>query len=140
MEFFGLTSYGVSSPIKDMVRSDYVEPEKPPKNLLETENKSGQSFSERIKELDCYIGYADGFAYGSNDRMYHMKKKYVIKPFGSFDIYHCPAVTSMECGWWFSDPCLTEAWYKPRTKCPLTTSEMSRYIEHCLHVDKNFRW
>lgn len=140
MEFFGLTSYGVTSPIKDMVRPDYVEPENPPKNILEVEDKSGQKFSERIKELDCYIGLADGFAYRSNDRMTRMKKKHVIKPVGSFDVYQYPATTSMECGWWTSDTSLKEEWYKPRVKKPLTTSVMSRFLDHCLHVDKYFKY
>lgn len=139
MEFFGLTRYGVTSPIKDVLRSYYIEPQKPPKNLLEVEDKSGQKFSERIKELDCYIGFADGFAYGSNDRMNRMKKKHVIKPFGSFDVYVYPGITSMEYGWWLSDPYLTDEWYKPRVKRPLTTSEMSRFMDHCLRIDKSFQ-
>lgn len=140
MEFFGMTKYGVASPIKDMVREEYVEPETPPKNLLEVEDKSGQKFSERIKELDCIIGFADGFAYRSNDRMNRIKNKHIIKPFGSFDIYKYPGITSMEYGWWLSDPSLKDAeWYKPRVKRPLTTTEMSRFIDHSLKIDKYFR-
>lgn len=141
MEFFGLTQYGVSSPIKDMLRPDYVEPDKPPKNLMEVEDKSGQKFSERIKELDCYIGFADGFSYRSYDRMDRMKKKHVIKPVGSFDMYRYPGTTSMEYGWWLSDPSLKDdEWFKPRKKRPLTTSEMSRFTDHCLKIDKYYRW
>ena len=60
MDFFGLTSYGFSSPIKDMVRDDYKEPEKPSADI--DSNKSDtRSFSEKIKELDCYLGCADGW-------------------------------------------------------------------------------
>lgn len=140
MEFFGLTEYGVTSPIKDMVRPDYEEPQTLPKNLLKVEDKSGQKFSERMKELDCYIGFADGFAYRSNNRMNQMRKKHVIKPFGSFDIYQYPGVTSMAYGWWLSDSSLTDKWYKPRNKRPLTTSEMSRFTDHCLKIDKYCRW
>lgn len=140
MEFFGLTSYGLTSPIKELVRPDYVEPDKPPKNILEVENRGGRKFYETIKELDCYIGFADGFAYKSNDRMSRMRKKNVIKPYGSFDMYRKPAITSMEYGWWMSDPYLSEEWYKPRSKRPLTTSEMSRFTDHCLKIDKYFRW
>lgn len=33
MEFFGLTAYGVSDPIKDMMRPDYQEPTEPPKDI-----------------------------------------------------------------------------------------------------------
>lgn len=33
MEFFGLTSYGVSDPIKDMMRPDYQEPTEPPTDI-----------------------------------------------------------------------------------------------------------
>lgn len=124
-----------------MMRPDYQEPEKIPKNLLEVEDKSGQKFSERMKELDCYIGFADGFAYKSNDRMTRMKKKHVVKPFGSFDIFLNPGLTSMEYGWWMSDPYLkTDEWFKPRIKRPLVNTEMSRYTDHCLKIDKNFRW
>lgn len=34
MEFFGLTSYGISAPIKDMLRDDYTEPENPSSNEI----------------------------------------------------------------------------------------------------------
>lgn len=30
MEWFGLTLYGISDPIKDMMRPDYTEPTVPP--------------------------------------------------------------------------------------------------------------
>lgn len=77
MELFGLTSFGVY----------YIEPVKSPKHLLEVENSGDQKFFETMKELDCYIGFTDGFAYKSNDRS-RMRKKYVIKCEGSFDMYN----------------------------------------------------
>ncbi|KAJ8927019.1 hypothetical protein NQ314_020582 [Rhamnusium bicolor] len=130
MEFFGLTSYGFSDPIKDMMRTDYKEPDKPPTNLLE-DGDSGKNFCDRIKELDCYIGFTDGYAYKSWDRLSRMRTKYVFKPVGPYDMYRYSGATSMDYGWWQSDPVLastlnTENWYKPRVFNPITTSEMSR--------------
>ncbi|KAJ8975871.1 hypothetical protein NQ317_015204 [Molorchus minor] len=66
------------------MRPDYKEPVKPPTNLLEAGDQT-KSFAERIKELDCYIGFTDGYAYRSWDRLSRMKKKYVIKP----DLVRC---------------------------------------------------
>ncbi|KAG5875465.1 hypothetical protein JTB14_028840 [Gonioctena quinquepunctata] len=137
MEFFG---NGYSNPIKDMMRSDYKEPDTPPKNAFEVENKSGQNFSERIKELDCYIGFTDGYAYRSWDRLTRMRTKYVWKPVGPTDMYRYAGATSMEHGWWISDPDLVGEWYRPRTIRNITTSEISRYISHCLKVDKHYKW
>ncbi|CAH1183684.1 unnamed protein product [Phaedon cochleariae] len=139
MEFFGLTSYGSSSPIKDMMRSDYQEPEKPPQNILDVENKFGYTLSERIKELDCYIGFTDGYAYRSWDRLTRMRRKSVLKPVGPTDMYKYPGINSMDYGWWNSDPDLSRDWYKPRVFHSQMTSEMSRFYNHCLKVDKYFK-
>lgn len=35
-----------------------------------------------MTELDCYIGHADGFAYGSYDRLIRTRKKGIVKPVG----------------------------------------------------------
>nr|CAI5818200.1 unnamed protein product [Callosobruchus analis] len=141
MEFFGLTSYGFSDPIKDMMRDDYTEPKSPPINILEVSDKKGGDFFQSIKELDCYIGYADGYAYRSWERLQKMKRKYVVKPVGPVDMYKYPGVCSMQYGWWNSDPLLAEdKWYLPREKHPMTTSEISRYVTHCLAVDKGFKF
>ncbi|KAJ8951722.1 hypothetical protein NQ318_012572 [Aromia moschata] len=143
MEFFGLTSYGVGDPVKDFMRPDYKEPEIPPTNLLEAGDDS-KSFCERIKEIDCYIGFTDGYSYKSWDRLARMKKKYVIKPVGPCEMYKYPGVTSMNYGWFQCNSDLKnintdDNWFKPRTRYPVTTSEMSRYIDHCLKVDKHFK-
>lgn len=49
-----------------------------------------------IRQIDCYIGRVNGFAYGSIVRFGKMKRKGVMKPVGPCDIYRNPAVTSME--------------------------------------------
>ncbi|XP_030767333.1 uncharacterized protein LOC115891072 [Sitophilus oryzae] len=144
MEFFGLTSYGFSSPIKDMLREDYREPEKPDSSNLEANSKDKRSFSEKIKEVDCYLGPADGYAYGSNDRLMKMRKKYIFKPVGPCDIYRYPGVNSMNHGWWQYDQDLAKLskednWFEPRIRHSITTSEMSRFTNHCFSIDKYFR-
>ncbi|XP_050306323.1 uncharacterized protein LOC126743329 [Anthonomus grandis grandis] len=143
MEFFGLTQYGFSNPIKDMMRDDYKEPKKPPEGEAESE-KMKKSFGEKIKELDCYIGTANGFAYGSSDRLLRMRRKYMWKPVGPFEMHKYPGVNSMNYGWWNYDPALTclpaeENWYRPRVTHSITTSEMSRFINYCLTMDKYFK-
>lgn len=35
-----------------------------------------------MKELDCYLGPADGYAYGSYERLTRMRKKKLWKPVG----------------------------------------------------------
>ncbi|KAJ8925439.1 hypothetical protein NQ315_009272 [Exocentrus adspersus] len=129
MEFFGLTSYGVSDPIKDMMRPDYQEPTSPSDNTLTA--SSDKSFCEKIKELDCYIGFTDGFAYRSWDRLTRMRKKYVFKPVGPYEMYLYPGANSMEYGWFHSDPSLdfpssSDNWYKPRKTYPMIASDVSR--------------
>lgn len=41
------------------------------------------NFSQLISELDCYIGHADGYSYGSYDRLLRMRKKGIVKPVGN---------------------------------------------------------
>ncbi|XP_023311428.1 uncharacterized protein LOC111692009 [Anoplophora glabripennis] len=131
MEFFGLTAYGVSDPIKDMMRPDYQEPTEPPKDIHSDDSKG--NFCERIKELDCYIGFTDGYAYRSWDRLTRMRKKYVFKPVGPYEMYLYPGVNSMCYGWWYSDPLLernksSPNWYLPRNTYPMTGSDISKYF------------
>ncbi|KAL1518332.1 hypothetical protein ABEB36_001971 [Hypothenemus hampei] len=136
MEFFGLTQYGFSNPVKDMIREDYKEPKSPNHQINST-----KSFSEKIRELDCYIGTADGYAYGSNDRLNRMRRKYLWKPIGPNDIYKYPGTNSMNYGWWNYDSSLNpeENWFRPRITYSITTSEMSRFINNCLSIDKYFK-
>lgn len=135
-----MTSYGFSDPIKDMIRPDYKEPvEKSPINFEEVKRRSGQMFSDSVKELDCYLGNVDGYAYGSWDRLSRMRRKYVIKPVGPGDMYLYPGTSSMKCGWWMCDPDLKDGWYKPRMVYGVTTSEMSRYLNYCMSIDRSFR-
>lgn len=47
MEFFGLSKYGFSSPIKDMMRDDYVEPENPPRSNEENKRRKIYLFSKK---------------------------------------------------------------------------------------------
>ncbi|CAG9763313.1 unnamed protein product [Ceutorhynchus assimilis] len=145
MEFFGLSQYGVTDPIRDILRDDYKEPTitigfgAPDQEI--TDNRH---WSEKIRELDCYLGNADGYAYGSQDRLTRMRRKYMWKPVGPVDMYKYPGVNSMNFGWWHFDPELTKLtreqdWYKPRVRNSVVTSEMSRYVNHCLTVDKFFK-
>ncbi|XP_057655472.1 uncharacterized protein LOC130893406 [Diorhabda carinulata] len=140
MDFFALTSYGFSSPIKDMIRPDYIEPQAPPKNPLDAETKIKQTLSERIKELDCYLGHADGYSYRSYERLSKSRRKYVIKPDGPIDMYNYPGTTLMQIGWWVTDPILKESdWQKTREFHPRPNSDLSRYIEICMKKDKAFK-
>ncbi|XP_076264653.1 uncharacterized protein LOC143198917 [Rhynchophorus ferrugineus] len=143
MEFFGLTSYGFSAPIKDMLRDDYTEPENPVSNKFVKMGKDEHSFTEKMKELDCYLGEVDGFAYRSSDRLTRMRRKYLFKPVGPCDMYRYPGVNSMKYGWWNNDPDIrnlsaSDNWFMPK-RFNITTSEMSRFVNHCLKVDKSFK-
>ncbi|KAH1003860.1 uncharacterized protein LOC109534301 [Dendroctonus ponderosae] len=143
MDFFGLTQYGSSNPIKDMLRDDYQELQEPPTTYIDNEYDH-RTFAEKIKELDCYIGTADGYAYGSEDRLYRMRKKYLFKPVGPTNMFKHPGTNSMNYGWWNCDPELSklskeENWFKPRVVHSINTSEMSRFINYCLTIDKFFK-
>lgn len=97
-----------------------------------------------ITELDCYIGHADGFAYGSYDRLTRMRKKGIPKPAGNKIIYDAtivkvdpigpnnmykyPGSDAMKFGFWRDDPFIVgQTWYKPAKFHPAKTSEMSKY-------------
>lgn len=105
------------------------------------------NFSQLISELDCYIGHADGFAYGSYDRLIRMRRKGIVKPVGnkhlwSFDhslcfhfilslgpndMYKKPATNAQNFGWWNYDPSVVgQHWHKPYAVHSITTSPMSR--------------
>ncbi|XP_065169066.1 uncharacterized protein [Atheta coriaria] len=110
MEWFGATRYGVQDPIKDMMKTDYLEPRKP-KDLVKVYESSDKTkpFATYIAELDVYLGQADGNAYKSYARLIKMRKKANFKPFGPADMYKYPGCASMEYGWFLSDPKLQNA-------------------------------
>lgn len=74
MEFFGVTQNGVSNPIKDIMREDYKEPHAP---VIKDKTKE-IDYGEELRELDCYIGHADGYAYKSNERLRYMRKNMLL--------------------------------------------------------------
>ncbi|XP_017774676.1 PREDICTED: uncharacterized protein LOC108561316 [Nicrophorus vespilloides] len=116
MEWFGVTKYGASDPIKDMMRSDYEEPTVQ-KDLFEAW-KAGLlkgSFVEWIKEIDIYIGQADGYAYKSYDRLLRMRNKGTFKPVGPTEMYRYRGCSSMATSWFLDDDALKkETWHNTR--------------------------
>lgn len=103
MEFFGITSYGASDPIKFYLKPEYKEPKYMPKIsdvikegkiwvqykiicLKQTYwsiiGKYQRPFTEAVRELDIYSGILDGYAYRSVHRLSKLKKKGFPKPIG----------------------------------------------------------
>ncbi|CAH0560047.1 unnamed protein product [Brassicogethes aeneus] len=134
MDFFGLTGMGASSPIRDTMRPDYQEPSVKP-DLAETlkkANEEGKPLSEVVREADVYIGFVDGFSYGSYDRLTQMRSKAILKPVGPQEMHAIPATESMKFGWWYNDCKLPKYesepnWYKRETQFALNSSDMTKF-------------
>ncbi|GLV36311.1 uncharacterized protein CBL_08805 [Carabus blaptoides fortunei] len=134
MEFFGLTSYGASDPIKFYLKPDYKEAKTPPKiSDVIRERDYQRPFSEAVRELDIYSGILDGYAYRSVHRLSKLKKKGFPKPIGPSDTYKNPITQSMVHGWFLNDIELQDAnWYKPYRYMPKPCSESSKFIEKAI--------
>lgn len=139
MEWFGITCYGVPDPIKDLVRDDYHEPEDAPPSKDIVLNNPTKPLTELVKQLDCYIGPIDGYAYRSHDRLARMRIKGTAKPVGPYEMYRRPATTSMNYG--FCDPDLIgKSWYKQRDFRPRPRTDIGKFLDAAKKVDKYFRF
>lgn len=88
-----------------------------------------KSFSEVYNKLDPILGTADGFSYGSNERMYLQRKKGLWKSVGPTDMYRIPTTRSQEIGFWTKDSLLSEAnWIKSTKNYGRRYSEMTKYV------------
>lgn len=138
MEWFGITCYGVADPIKDMIKEGYREPEVQPNIRNVIDGDPTKTFTELVRELDCYSGRIDGFAYRSADRLRRMRKKGMFKPVGPCEMYRFPGTDSMKYG--YCDPALLgKDWYKQRVFKPNPTTEISRFLDEAKKSDKYFR-
>ncbi|XP_022911841.1 uncharacterized protein [Onthophagus taurus] len=141
MDTYGVTIFGVTDPIKDMIRKDYVEPQVQGDLIeMEKQGKLRKPFYEIISEIDCYVGKVDGYAYRSYDRLARMRKKGNFKPVGPLEMYNYAGCTSMQPGWWTGDPALEgELWWYPPYRYVKNVSEQTKFIDFALRVDKAFR-
>lgn len=102
--------------------------------------QSSKSLAETMAELDCYIGHVDGYAYCSYDRLIRMRKKGVFKPKGPVDIYQYPSMSSMTHGWWLTDEKLkNEKWFLPVKEYRLVPTDVIRYYQEALLIDRCFK-
>lgn len=84
--------------------------------------------------MQSYNGDADGYAYGSHDRLITKRKRGIVKPVGTNDIYRYPDTDSMSIGWWKDDPCIVnETWYKCAKRHPVPTA-----FNKALEINKYF--
>lgn len=137
MDWFGSTLYGTgpTSPISDMMRPDYQEPSCD-LSLEERTKISGG----RTAVLDCYIERADGYSYGSHERLQMQRLRGLTKRVGPTDMYNYPGAASMEYGWFLQDPELeNKTWYRPPKSFGLSMTEISKFLEFALQSDKFFK-
>ncbi|KOB75669.1 Uncharacterized protein OBRU01_07462 [Operophtera brumata] len=130
MEFFGVTSYGPQNYIKDVMKAEYHEPINMEDAIRVLQNVEKYStlpkkviYYSLIRQIDCYLGRVNGFAYGSTQRFIKMKRKGVIKPVGPCDMFKVPPTTSFEYGWWQHDAALlSKDWYRTTSRFPQQSS------------------
>ena len=110
---------------------DYEEPKKLPdfKTILEARlaREPTRSFSEIYNTFDPNLKMGDGFSYGSYERLYRQKKKYLTKPVGPENIYYLAPTCGQEIGFWINDNSLREAaWMKHEKTFGTRRSEISK--------------
>ncbi|XP_034243409.1 uncharacterized protein LOC117646510 [Thrips palmi] len=132
---FGVTLHGYKKPIASFKRDDFKEerlisfvPKK-----LKPEDRAW-NFPKR---LDIYDPVLDGYSYSSQHLLQQIKHKKFLKPYGPWDVYRAPVLSSMDVGWFLNDPALQgEDWMEVRKRSPWPWSEMTRFLDHIRRVDK----